>query len=121
MAGKYRKALRKVGKILATDRMLSHEQAKVFYDRFGKKQDWQGFYEDCATADLTKHLALAQANSVIEFGCGTEPFTESLLTHHLPADARYLRVDLSSTMVALTQRRLGRFGSRAKVLLNRPP
>ena len=66
--------------------MLSPEQAKIFYDRLGKKLDWQGFYEDCAVADLTEHLALAQANSVIEFGCGTGRFAESLLTHHLSAD-----------------------------------
>jgi len=27
-------------------RMLSTDQAKAFYDRFGKKQDRQGFSED---------------------------------------------------------------------------
>jgi NADPH-dependent glutamate synthase beta subunit-like oxidoreductase/ubiquinone/menaquinone biosynthesis C-methylase UbiE len=103
--------------MLAADRMLSHEQAKVFYDRFGKKQDWQGFYENFAVADLIEHLALSRAHCVIEFGCGTGRFAESLLIHHLSADAQYLGVDLSSTMVALTQKRLGRFGARAKVLL----
>jgi ubiquinone/menaquinone biosynthesis C-methylase UbiE len=109
--------LSKVGKILAIDRMLSHEQAKAFYDRIGKKQDWQGLYEDGAVADLIQHLELAQANSVIEFGCGTGRLAASLLGHHLPTDTRYLGVDLSSTMVALTQKRIGKFGSRAKVWL----
>jgi hypothetical protein len=79
VAWKDRMSLRKVGKILATDRMLSHEQAQAFYERFGKKQDWQRFFEDAAVADLIEHLALAQANSVIEFGCGTGRLAESLL------------------------------------------
>jgi hypothetical protein len=28
--------------------ILSYQQAKTFYDRFGKKQDWQSFCEDVA-------------------------------------------------------------------------
>ena len=97
--------------------MLSYEQARAFYDWFGSKQDWQRFYEDAAVADLIEHLALAQANFVIEFGCGTGLLAESLLAHHLSVNAQYLAVDLSPTMVALTQKRLSKFGLRAKVLL----
>jgi len=52
---------------------------------------------------------------VIEFGCGTGQLAERLLERHLPRDARYLGVDVSSTMVELTLGRVVRFGPRAEV------
>jgi ubiquinone/menaquinone biosynthesis C-methylase UbiE len=97
--------------------MLSHEQAKAFYDRFGKKQDWQNFYEDVATAALTRNGEFDKANTVLEFGCGTGRFGERLLEKHLPEKARYVGVDISNTMVALAKERLVRFGARAEVYL----
>jgi ubiquinone/menaquinone biosynthesis C-methylase UbiE len=98
--------------------MLSHRQAKAFYDRFGTKQDWQGFYEDVATEALIQSGEFAKARAVVEFGCGTGRFAEKLLESHLPADARYIGVDISETMVALAKARLGRFGSRVAVCLS---
>ncbi|RMH23268.1 MAG: class I SAM-dependent methyltransferase [Acidobacteria bacterium] len=95
--------------------MLSHQQARAFYDRFGARQDRQGFYEDAALAELIAHGAWEQAASVVELGCGTGRLAERLLAQHLPAAARYLGVDLSSTMVELARRRLARFGERAAV------
>jgi ubiquinone/menaquinone biosynthesis C-methylase UbiE len=97
--------------------MLSRKQARDFYDRLGSKQDWQSFYEDPAVADLIAHLSLSTATSVMEFGCGTGRLAESLLKHHLPKQATYLGIEISSTMAKLAQRRLVRFGKRAKVLL----
>jgi ubiquinone/menaquinone biosynthesis C-methylase UbiE len=97
--------------------MLSHEEARAFYNRFGSKQDWQRFYEDPAVADLSEHLPLGSATSVIEFGCGTGRLAERMLARHLPMEATYLGLDVSSTMVNLAERRLLRFGVRAKVLL----
>jgi ubiquinone/menaquinone biosynthesis C-methylase UbiE len=97
--------------------MLSHEEARAFYDRFGSKQDWQRFYEDPAVAGLSVHLPLGSASSVIEFGCGTGRLAERMLARHLPTEATYLGLDVSSTMVRLAERRLRRFGARAKVLL----
>jgi hypothetical protein len=35
-------------------RTLSHQQAKALYDRFGKKQDSQSFYEDIAINALIR-------------------------------------------------------------------
>ncbi len=98
-------------------RMLSHQQAKAFYDRFGKKQDSQGFYEDIATAALIRNGEFEKADAVLEFGCGTGRFAEGLLERHLPASARYVGVDISDTMVALAKERLVRFGPRAEVYL----
>ncbi|RMD62955.1 class I SAM-dependent methyltransferase, partial [Candidatus Parcubacteria bacterium] len=50
--------------------MLSYQQAKAFYDRLGKKQDWQRFYEDVATAALLRNGEFDKASAVLEFGCG---------------------------------------------------
>ncbi len=97
--------------------MLSREQARAFYDRFGSKQDWQSFYEDPATAGLIAHADFGNAGSVFEFGCGTGRFAEGLLEHHLPSSASYLGIDISSTMVELARPRLLRFGERAEVRL----
>jgi ubiquinone/menaquinone biosynthesis C-methylase UbiE len=103
-------------------RTLSHQQAKAFYDRFGKKQDSQGFYEDIAIEALIRKCDFDKASSVFEFGCGTGRFAERLLEEHLPSNARYVGVDISETMVALAKERLVRFGLRAEVhLVNSSP
>lgn len=98
-----------------TSGTVSHAQARRFYDQFGAKQDSQRFYEDRATDDLIRHADLVTAKRVIEFGCGTGRFAERILEHYLPADARYLGTDVSSTMVNLARARLARFGDRAEV------
>jgi cyclopropane fatty-acyl-phospholipid synthase-like methyltransferase len=96
-------------------RTLTHEQARAFYDRLGAGQDSQAFYEDHATTRLVEHLELASARSVFEFGCGTGRFAASLLARHLPADASYLGVDVSSTMVALAKKRTEKHAERAEI------
>ena len=95
--------------------MLSHEQARAFYDRFGRKQDWQSFYESAAIEALIRNADFDKAGAVLEFGCGTGRFAEKLLEEHLPAHARYVGVDVSATMVRLAQKRLARFAGRAEV------
>lgn len=98
--------------------MLSHDQAKAFYDRFGARQDAQAFYEDDATEDLVEHSEFGTAHEVFEMGCGTGRFAESLLHHHLPLAAHYNGVDLSRTMVGLARERLEAFDTRAQVTLS---
>jgi ubiquinone/menaquinone biosynthesis C-methylase UbiE len=98
--------------------MLSREEARAFYDRFGAKQDSQAFYEDRAVADLVAHAELGSAQAVCEFGCGTGRFAEKLLAQHLPPTARYVGCDVSTTMVELAHQRLARFGDRAEVRLS---
>lgn len=98
-------------------RVLSYRQAKAFYDGFGKKQDWQSFYEDVATEALIRNGQFYRASGVLELGCGTGRFAERLLEKHLPPNARYIGVDISETMVALAKERLVRFGSRAELRL----
>ena len=95
--------------------MLSHQQAKAFYDRFGRKQDSQRFYEDVATEALVRNGGFAEASTILEFGCGTGRFAKGLLEQQLRASAMYVGIDISDTMVALAKERLVRFGARAAV------
>jgi ubiquinone/menaquinone biosynthesis C-methylase UbiE len=97
---------------------LSHAAAKALYDRIGRWQDTQRFYEDHATADLIAHADLRNARSVFEFGAGTGRIAERLLRDHLPATARYHGIDVSSTMVSLAGQRLAPWRERATVELS---
>jgi SAM-dependent methyltransferase len=97
---------------------LSTAEARRVYDRIGRTQDTQAFYEDRATSQLVAHLDLAAARAVFEFGCGTGRFAASLLRDHLPDDAIYRAVDVSPVMVALAEQRLACFGSRVTVELS---
>jgi ubiquinone/menaquinone biosynthesis C-methylase UbiE len=97
--------------------MLTHERARAFYDWFGAWQDRQRFYEERAIDDLLRYSAPAQARSILEFGCGTGRFAESLLAQYAPEGTRYLGFDISTTMVRLARARLARFGARARVVL----
>ena len=96
-------------------RTLTHEQARAFYDRFGSRQDRQGFYEDAAVADLIAHARFAEARAVFEFGCGTGRFAHLLLTDHLAREATYRGIDISATMVGLARDRLAPWAERAWV------
>jgi hypothetical protein len=64
-------------------RTLSRDQARTFYDRFGKSQDLQNFYEHPATNALIAHAQLERANSVFELGCGTGSFADDLIARRL--------------------------------------
>jgi ubiquinone/menaquinone biosynthesis C-methylase UbiE len=97
--------------------VLSREAARRVYDRIGSWQDTQAFYEDRATTPLIQHGEFGSARNVLEFGCGTGRFGWRLLSHHLPATARYRALDQSPTMVRLARSRLSRFGARAEVML----
>jgi ubiquinone/menaquinone biosynthesis C-methylase UbiE len=97
-------------------KMLSHEEARAVYERFGVRQDRQSFYEDEALADLLAHLALNEAQAVFEFGCGTGRLAKTLLDDYLPTTAHYVGIDSSTTMVRLAEERLAPFGARAKIL-----
>lgn len=95
--------------------MLSHLQARKFYDRFGVRQDWQRFYEGPAIRDLVAHGRFGEASSVFEFGCGTGRLARILLEEDLPDTARYVGVDVSTTMVRLSRNNVAAFGKRAEI------
>jgi ubiquinone/menaquinone biosynthesis C-methylase UbiE len=88
--------------------------AQRFYDRFGKKQDLQ-FYENAAIERLLVFGDFEHASSVFELGCGTGRLAERLLHDYLPAGSCYVGVDISATMVRLTDERLTPWRHRAQV------
>jgi ubiquinone/menaquinone biosynthesis C-methylase UbiE len=96
---------------------LSPAAARSVYDRIGRAQDAQAFFEDKATDELVAHLKLESARSVFEFGCGTGRFAASLIARHLSEEAVYRAVDLSPVMVELARGRLARYAERASVRL----
>lgn len=96
--------------------VLTASQARKYYNRFGKWQDTQGFYEDPALDELVVHAGFEKASRVLEFGCGTGKFAGRLLARHLPPSATYLGCDVSPTMVELATRRLAPYAPRAEVV-----
>ncbi len=96
---------------------LTHEQARRVYDRIGRRQDSQGFYEDRALDILVEHGQFGEAKQVFELGCGTGRLALRLLSDELPEDALYRGIDLSRTMIGLSEERLAPFAGRALVHL----
>lgn len=87
------------------------------YDRIGRAQDWQRFYEDAAAKEIVAHAAFGDARAVVELGCGTGRFAARLLAEQLPPAATYLGVDVSPRMVTLASDRLRPWRGRAAVSL----
>lgn len=98
-------------------RTLTYGQARRVYDRIGRFQDRQAFYEDRAVHEMIALAGFERARSLFELGCGTGRHAARLLAEHLPGDATYLGVDISPNMVSLARARLGAFAGRARVEL----
>ncbi len=98
-------------------RFLDPSAARKFYNRFGAKQDKQAFYEDKALSALEAASSFADAKHVFEFGFGTGRFARRLFENHLPEDATYTGVDVSSTMYELASRKLKRWQKRVTLKL----
>jgi ubiquinone/menaquinone biosynthesis C-methylase UbiE len=96
--------------------VLTSSEARAFYDRFGARQDSQGFYEEPALDDLIAHARFSEARKVFEFGCGTGAFAERLLAEYLPSSATYLGCDISPVMIQLASRRLKAYAERVKLV-----
>ncbi len=96
---------------------FNQEDAKRYYNRFGAKQDTQGFYENAALDLLIELGRFSDAQSVLEIGCGTGKFAQRLLSDHLPTATRYVGIDISETMVGLAKQRLVPWANRTEVCL----
>jgi len=95
---------------------LSPEEARHVYNRIGRAQDWQRFYEGAAVRDLISNAEFESAEHVFEFGCGTGALARDLLGGHLDSAATYRAVDISDTMVAVATERLARWADRCEIL-----
>lgn len=102
-------------------KVLTSAEAQKYYDRFGKKQDTQGFYEDPALDDLIIHGRFQDARKIFEFGCGTGKFAARLLAEYLPSTATYLGCDVSPVMISLAAQRLKRYAERAQLIRSEGP
>jgi len=96
--------------------VLGRAALRVYYDRYGEKQDSQGFYEDPAIDALIAHADFEHARQVYEFGCGTGKLAQRLLDSHLSDTARYLGCDLSPVMTRLAERRIEAHAPRARIV-----
>src|SRR5919201_2075128 len=92
---------------------LNASAARDVYDRIGRLQDSQRFYEDAATRRLAEVVDFATCESALELGCGTGRYGAYLLATRLPPSATYLGLDVSPRMVALARERLARWSDRA--------
>lgn len=97
-------------------RLLTRSEARAVYDRIGRGQDTQAFYEDPALDALVAHGNFGAARAVLEVGCGTGRLAERLLRDHYPPSARYVGADLSPRMVEIARERLASAGGRATVV-----
>ncbi len=93
--------------------MTNRQAIRRYYDRIGRGQDTQAFYEDPATERLLEHGDWGRAYAVVELGCGTGRFAEKLLRGRLPPAASYRGFDLSRRMVDLATARLQPWAGRA--------
>lgn len=97
-------------------RFLAHPEIRDLYDRIGRWQDTQAFYEAPAIDALIAHAAFDEAATIFEVGCGTGRVAERILRRHAPPDARYVGVDLSPVMVEIARDRLSAVARRVDVV-----
>lgn len=100
---------------------LDSAGARRFYDRVGRFQDTQRFYEDAAVHRLVELGDFGAAESVFELGCGTGRLAADLLGSVLPVRARYVAVDVSPVMVQLASKKLSPWTDRAAVTVLADP
>ena len=65
--------------------------SRRFYDRFGRFQDTQRFYEDPAVHRLVELADFERSECVFELGCGTGRLAANLLSSTLPRSVEILR------------------------------
>lgn len=93
---------------------LDADEARRFYDRLGRWQDTQRFYEGPAVDALLALLDLGAAGSIVELGCGTGRVAAQMIGANTAATTRYLGVDISPRMVAIATDRLRPHAARAE-------
>lgn len=98
-----------------SQRALSPQELRRVYNRIGRLQDWQSFYEGPAIALLVEEADFGSATSVYELGCGTGAFARRLLSGELDATATYRGIDVSETMTRLATDRLAPWPERAVI------
>lgn len=96
---------------------LSVDDARHTYNRIGRLQDWQSFYESAPIKELIDHGSFGSATAVYELGCGTGAFARELLDEQLRPDATYVAVDVAEKMIQLSTQRLADWSDRCTIRL----
>lgn len=96
---------------------LEAADARRVYDRIGRLQDTQRFYEDPPVRRAIELAAFEQSKAVFELGCGTGRLAAQLLTSQLSVSTTYVGVDVSPKMVKFARRRLAPWSKQADVQL----
>lgn len=94
---------------------ISPQEARRFYDRYGARQDGHR-HEDVGRTELQRLGRFDAACNVFELGCGTGSFARKLFDESFPTTTRYLGVDVSTTMVELAKDKLSDLPRRARVV-----
>lgn len=99
----------------SNSKSFSLEPVKRHYDNYAGRQDNHAWYEDAAIDVMLNQIKLFEGARVFELGCGTGRFAERILSEN--DGIFYSGVDLSSTMLALTEKRTSRFRNRVSLKL----
>ena len=100
---------------MTTSDALSRTTVRWFYDRLGRWQDTQAFYEAPALDALVSHGAFDTAGTVLEVGPGTGRFAARLLEHECPPETEYLGIEVSPRMIEIARERLSPYGDRVEL------
>lgn len=95
--------------------MPERSGVRRYYDRIGRGQDTQRFYEDPPVERVVDGGRFGEAQRVVELGCGTGRLARTLLRDHLPPTATYHGFELSERMAAISTARLRPWSDRAGV------
>lgn len=95
--------------------MSERAAVRKYYDRIGRGQDTQRFYEDRPTDRLRQCAEFETAASLVELGGGTGRFARTLLREQLPAMASDRGFELSGRTAAIAASRLRPWAGRAAV------
>ncbi|WP_022835443.1 class I SAM-dependent methyltransferase [Salisaeta longa] len=98
---------------------LDRPALRALYDRVGRWQDTQAFYEEPAKDWLLAHGPWPDAATVVEVGGGTGRFAARLVRQY--PQVRYVGFELSPTMARLTAERLPPARATVHVTDGRPP
>ena len=94
---------------------ITAKEAQAFYDRLGKFQELEKWYEIPAFQVLFSYGVFQEAEYIFELGCGTGEFAKRLFENYISEKAYYYGVDVSSVMVELTKEKLSPWKDRVQV------
>jgi len=104
--------------IEGTNKTISKNEIKNYYNLLGKWLDLEkGTVVDKSWDILFQYCGFNQSTHIFEFGCGTGRFATKLFSV-IPQHALYDAVDMSETMINLTEQSLEKYSKRINITLS---